>query len=294
MKHVFSNSWDCLHVFAQRVQDRGRSSNVFFEEKDTAYSYGRHFPLAKFYDRKGKTVVLINNTSYSVTTSKHQSQARSALSHYMQIEVRNPEIYRNDHKENLAYFEKRILEYSTKAQKAVKNGKHYLSMEKRWIDEGNKYIEFFGIRRKPFKSLFNTKQVKELIEKQRIESAEERKAKREREERERKENEENRQLWLLGEYNGWKSIYGPIMLRLKDAETVETSKGATFPLSHAKLALHKIRQCVKNGTAWHRNGSEIRLATFHIDSINEQGTVKAGCHTVEYTEIERFAQSVGL
>ena len=78
MKTVFTNQ-ELFHVFASGTQEHGRSANgnVFFSG-DVLYSYGTHFPIAVRY--KGK--MLLNADSYSVTTSKHQSYAASALRHF--------------------------------------------------------------------------------------------------------------------------------------------------------------------------------------------------------------------
>lgn len=83
MKTVFNNQ-ELFHVFASGTQEHGRSANgnVFFSG-DVLYSYGTHFPLAVRY--KGK--MLLNADSYSVTTSKHQSYAASALRHFDRIRL---------------------------------------------------------------------------------------------------------------------------------------------------------------------------------------------------------------
>lgn len=77
MKTVFSNQ-ELFHIYASGTQENGRShnGNVFFSGS-TLYSYGTHFPLAIRYKDK----FLLNADSYSVTTSKHQSQTRYALRH---------------------------------------------------------------------------------------------------------------------------------------------------------------------------------------------------------------------
>lgn len=77
MKTVFSNQ-ELFHIYASGAQNHGRSANgnVYFEN-GVLYSYGKHFPIALKY--RGK--YLFTNDSYSVTTSKHVSQARSALRH---------------------------------------------------------------------------------------------------------------------------------------------------------------------------------------------------------------------
>jgi len=83
MKTVFSNQ-ELFHIYASGTQSHGRSSNgnVYFEN-GVLYSYGKHFPIAMEYGDK----YLFTNDSYSVTTSKHVSQARSALRHRDCIEL---------------------------------------------------------------------------------------------------------------------------------------------------------------------------------------------------------------
>ena len=68
MKTVFDN-YDCVHTFAQRTQNEGRTSNnnIFFEG-DKIYSYGYHYELGRFLDDK---TILINDKGYSVSTGKH-------------------------------------------------------------------------------------------------------------------------------------------------------------------------------------------------------------------------------
>lgn len=53
----------------------GKANNTFIDG-DTIYSYGYHFPMAT----RTKDGFLVNSSRYSVSTSKHQSYVRSALS----------------------------------------------------------------------------------------------------------------------------------------------------------------------------------------------------------------------
>lgn len=79
MKKVFSNS-EIMHVFAQRTQNEARTtnSNVFFYG-NKIYSYGYHYLLGEFLDNN---TILINDKGYSVSTSKHISYLRQAVSQY--------------------------------------------------------------------------------------------------------------------------------------------------------------------------------------------------------------------
>ena len=79
IKRVFNNHAEVCHVWASRSQSEGRASRVFFEG-DTIYSYGRHFKIAEFRKMpNGETVVLFDNSTYSSSTSQHQSYTRQAI-----------------------------------------------------------------------------------------------------------------------------------------------------------------------------------------------------------------------
>lgn len=82
MKRVFPTSSDVIHLFAQRSQNDARCGNVYFDDKDKIYSYGRHYLLGHFLDDK---TILINDSGYSVTTSKHISEIRYATRQYKQF-----------------------------------------------------------------------------------------------------------------------------------------------------------------------------------------------------------------
>lgn len=76
MAKVFANSM-VAHVWAQNNQPDGRSSNGnFFFEGPTLYSYGHHFAVGHIMP---DGLALLNSDSYSVSTSRHQRDARQAV-----------------------------------------------------------------------------------------------------------------------------------------------------------------------------------------------------------------------
>lgn len=86
MKTVFTNSSDVIHLFAQRTQDKARCSNVYFNDLNHIYSYGQHYLLGKFITNdKNELAIVINNTGYSVTTSKHIREISQATRQYKQF-----------------------------------------------------------------------------------------------------------------------------------------------------------------------------------------------------------------
>ena len=83
MRNVFSNSYEVIHLFAQKSQHSARCSNVYFEG-DTIYSYGRHYELGKFIEINGEAAILIDDSGYSVTTAKHIVEIKQATRQYTQ------------------------------------------------------------------------------------------------------------------------------------------------------------------------------------------------------------------
>lgn len=87
-KTVFDNH-SVAHVWASQSQAQGRSGNGnFYFEGKTLFSYGPHFPVGYFFtDKKGRQTVLINASAYTVSTRRHVSLARSAVSHLSTISI---------------------------------------------------------------------------------------------------------------------------------------------------------------------------------------------------------------
>jgi hypothetical protein len=86
---------------------------------------------------------------------------------------------------------------------------------------------------------------------------------------------------------------GPVLLRV-DGEEMVTSMGARVPLEHAVRLWPVILRAAKNGEAYKRNGHTIHVGHFAVDEITTDGTLRAGCHTIPYGELERMARRLKL
>lgn len=75
---------------------------------------------------------------------------------------------------------------------------------------------------------------------------------------------------------------------------LETSRGAEVPLPHAVKAFRFVKRCREAGKAWRANGHTIRVGHFRIDSIESSGDFIAGCHLIEWAQIEALAKSLGV
>ncbi len=116
---------------------------------------------------------------------------------------------------------------------------------------------------------------------------------------------ENIAAWLRGEnIRLVHNSSAPCLLRLKGFRNwpeekypteVQTSWGARFPVEDGKRAFRFIEIVRKRGECWHSNGEQApTLGHYRIDRIAADGTVRAGCYTVQWSAIERVARELDL
>lgn len=86
---------------------------------------------------------------------------------------------------------------------------------------------------------------------------------------------------------------GGALLRVK-GETLQTSLGAEVPLSHAVKVFRFVKLCRERGEVWARNGRTIRVGHFQVDRIEASGNFVAGCHRINWHEVDRMAMLLGL
>ncbi len=83
-RYTFGSHVNTCHVWAQQddATRNGKASDgrIYFEGA-TIYSYGSHFPMARFTDAtlNGQRVVLMTSKKYSVSTGSHMSYVSGAL-----------------------------------------------------------------------------------------------------------------------------------------------------------------------------------------------------------------------
>lgn len=76
--------------------------------------------------------------------------------------------------------------------------------------------------------------------------------------------------------------------------SLQTSHGADVPLTHAVRAFRFLKLCRETGKAWDRNGRVIRVGHFTVDHVDADGSFKAGCHRINWPEVERLAVDLGV
>ena len=271
--------------------------------------------------KTGETAYLITDQKYSVTTAKHQSEVRSAIPRNATVVVApagggrlsrygHPDVS-DDHEGNLALMNSQIAEAVDESKKARMPKSQRLLVEAwNYRQRAIAYAEMFDCGEEKVADFpYTDGQMKETVaayqhdcehreavrsarwaEKRRLEREAWEAAAPARAEAERKraaEQAEAIQIWRDGGPRGyWHGV--PTMLRIKDG-IVQTSKGADFPIDHAKRGLALVRSVIARGEEWRTNGHTCHLGHYKIDRITKDGTVYAGCHEVRWEEIERIA-----
>jgi hypothetical protein len=288
MKKVFSNHDEVAHIWAQQSQEEGRAARIFFEGP-TIYSYGRHFPVARFVDNR---TVLFTTRDYSVSTGKHKSIISRAIPGFVEIFYVH-DVDKEDHSSNVGHWIDNLFYQSEILRKGIK-----AKREERMagIESGLKRLRTFMGR-------FEAKVPKEsrlrweFLSSAGYTSKEEYKKFLDRQaeiyakiEEERKEAERRADAERLEKILEWKSgsdIQPPhtaeIHLRAKDDE-IQTSWGARIPLKVAKKfwGLLKAEKNVGDFNFGHYQAHTFDGKVLHV-----------GCHKIALTEMERLAAGLG-
>ena len=312
MKKVFKSSWETAHVWAQRSQSEGRSSNLSFVG-DSLFSYN-WYELAKFHETKtGETVVLIRDYSYSSSTGRHKNMSEGATRHYKHIYIHGATYPYTYDRGKLLVHEANIISFVSDIRENLEKIKNARLTEKiSWayrqylnkIETLNWYCkEFDQLIPVELETLKITSfEVEEIIQKRNKRALElsspENIAKREAETEKRKKREFDKirfeletieSDWIKGEtnrttYNKGNKRFDFPMIRLRlNGETVETSNYASVPVREAKILFDLIKA-----------GKDIKgfkIGYYTVIGIN--GTLKIGCHTLERDEINRFSEYMG-
>jgi len=325
VKRVFSNAAECIHVWAQQNQNEGRASNVFFEGP-VIYSYGYHYPLAVFIESPIKAngkAVFVHTSGYSVSTHKHITQVQGATNHYNQFRVGNPTLINALKRNSGGWHDGTDLlanEFNRQVQAEVMHLQGFLgspesakrrraTLEKIKGQTAYKiqnYIammEWLGLKldaksKKAIKSLDSSiddlkasaQKVAALEAKQKAKAEKERLARNAIATKTALESFHNGADLSHVEY-GYLYTVKPIQMRVISDE-IQTTMRASFPVEHALKAFPFIRACKEKGTSWQRGDKSLRLGSYTKEAIEERGNVKAGCHYLEWEEIERLAKQL--
>jgi hypothetical protein len=321
---VFDNAM-VRHVWAQQTQSEGRSynGNCSFRGPDLI-SYST--VIASFVnDAHGGKVCLITTKSYSITTTgKHMPRSGDIPASIPVFHVPNVQpVGESEHLDNLAYLVEQYNEAvarMTRARDLWQDPHHALTV---LANTAYGYSARFNL---PDPALNVNQDVMGIVAKRaeraaknadpatiekRARDAAKRLARKgalevARVAQARAKAAEAIAEWRAGDLSAWQLPYearldatGGAMLRIStNGMDLETSQGASVPLKHAIRVFQFVKSWreTARGTdmTWRRNGHTIRVGQFTVDQINADGSFRAGCHKIHWSEIENVARLAGV
>jgi hypothetical protein len=268
------------------------------------YSYST--PIAAFRESAKGLVVILNNYSYSHTTSGHQSDVRSAVTEQVfdydnipkwvsqdveyircyrgrsSIEDRpqyiKPEaIWQQYHNIYVGLLESACLKKFSRTSDDRKN------MAFQYAAKANRIKEYFALSDADYPVL--TFEITDELQAA-LDAANARKLEREKLAFEKSKQE--RLDWLAGISHTYPNAHtNPIVLRIHPSEEnrVQTSRGAVVPL----------RVCKSLYTAFKSQSmpDDTQVGNFTLKGVFDWG-IRIGCHDISADELERFAKVIGI
>jgi hypothetical protein len=319
MVQTVVNSTQVAHLWASQTQTEARNaSNSISFTSQTLHSYAMQ--IGHIIQKDYISIVLLNARARnrSNTTNQHLTLAQMATRHYVHnyiVPHINPyyDTRGRKHKENIDFLVDQYRVMAEKYEKATKsdNWNNFGRQElKNRLAAINGYCLIFDLEAQAidydadcakidarFVRLAALASVpKKVLAKQK------RKAKRQAEKAEQERLEALSQLekltaWLEGAkvhlpWQGFKTPNGGAYLRVV-GETLETSLGANVPLAEAikvvKLVDRLLTKRIKAPFE-----PRMRVGSFHVDEVFPNGDIKAGCHLIEFTEMQRMCKLLDI
>lgn len=277
------------HSWAHQSHSEAKNGNgSFYHDGTTIFSYGSHFPIAT-HNKTG--VILFTSRTYSVTTAKHLSQVSRAIPYDVKV-FTVPCLFSPDEPQNIRHYRECIEDSLKSAALARKYGDMHLSRADKLADELSAYIDHFDLD-KSMKFDFSSLDMDAIRERAKKARQIEREKEKARQAQILEENRERIERWKNGEPVHIPYSVSKVYLRLRDG-LIETSKGANFPAEHSRLLWPVVKSCKSSGKGWAANGHTIKLGYYQVNKIDRKGNLTAGCHYVEFDEMQRIAKQYGI
>lgn len=284
------------HIWAQLPVDSEkemRGSRMFFRG-NKIYSYGEHYCIAAHViDRDGIDRYLINNTPSSQSTARHRGHVIRAVMYQDMFLVHNPlAATKEEHKANYMDMKNKLYSVAERIPRLRTTTLYAIAEYKRIVDKMNRYTKAFRLGYKAIPDMDDEQILQScgvIAEQARKVRAKARATEKARLELEAAEAQDDLEKWLAGEKSELHD-HPFIELRMK-GDVVQTSKGAEFPVSHAKRAWELIKQAKDPATRKLAKG--MRVGHFTIDLLRSDGSVVAGCHDIGFTAMKRLANEQG-
>lgn len=282
------------HLFANNTQSYARnSSNSQHFDNNIYYSY--RAPIAyRLVNSKSEQAIFFNNIKLSITTNKHLRKLQWACNHITSFDY-TLNSYSTPTFQSLYSYYLNLEQTLLSDLKKSRRYKYYIATQiQDLLHTINKLVTWFD---SDSSLLVDTTKYDALIEnllfidKQKEE--ERTKKKLEQEAKNRLETKGDFDYWLSGYTthfpSSWNSTGTYLRINPSDPSIVQTSRGATFPLSICKKLYTIYLNCKQNHSVFDK---EFHIGKYTLNKITEDG-ITAGCHFIKGDEIERFASLLG-
>lgn len=298
------------HSRGMEKSSSSKRNNLFFTG-DTIYSYGSHFAIARHVTNKsGEHAVFFTSRDYSVSTARHKRYTHSAIPQDAVVfYVYSPEA-------SVETSWRALKEDAAELRAHLDNAKSRKERVSLWrayrkaTGDLIRFAKFFGIRYLPdmpeesamWERMTREEDAKEEARQEARDAARDAKYERQRIAREEARAKRASELpeivsrWRNGGSISYSDAYElPTMLRIR-GDMVESSHGADFPVSHAVRALPVIEKLYRdldnNGCIVNPEAYGLRFGLYRINAVENNGTIRAGCHTIAREEIMRLVETL--
>lgn len=282
------------HVWAQQTKSEGKGSSFYFEG-DTIYSFGGHFPIARFVNPS--TVLLTIENGWGGYTGRHIGHVVRALRglpvnviHCLEPATRNgchgsriltAEVQQLNNLEDYAQRFRKALESACRARS---NADLYLERAAQIRAWCRAYCKLYRIKFPGW--------VRDEIPGD-LDAIRARAVERLNKEREAKRVKLARDVarWQAGELVNISEFPDTLLRLSRNGRMVETSRGAQVPVEDARALWAIVARCKREGRRFNALG--MTIGNFGVREIESSGNVRIGCHYLQFEECARFASAQG-
>lgn len=287
MRIALRSTSEVFHYWANQVQSEGRAASVFFEGPKL-YSYGRHFCIARILP---SGVVAFTTRDYSVTTSKHKSQARSAARHLRTVYCNDPSDNAQANTTHARHAIRDALHASTRKGTRYTTRDAHKARALRIAEDANVYLAALPADERQGVLPLDTTDLEKVREHLDAIEAAEKRLREEQHAARLADLQSSLAEWRAGvilSRSGLSAL--PVALRINtDATEVQTSHGASIPLADA-LKLWPIIERVRASEHDYEPGAPV--GPYSLTKIRRDGSLVVGCHDIAYAEVSAIADAL--
>lgn len=289
------------YEWAKQLRSRGKTLNCWYQ--DTRY-YSYSTCIGEIiYDAEGKRVYLINDGTYSPTTSKHQCYLNHCVYNSGDIVLRVPRVTRETCKlytppadGGPKGWARYILMYhllqADKLFKSAERRRKQIIINKdvrdarKWLNDAKELKRIFKLRHNIPETAEET-----AIAVKKLEQSIARTKK--------QKNKKDIAAWLAGREIPYRIHSDKVLLRVVKRTLpktdgcyyIETIQGSSAPYEKCRQAFLRVN-AHRKGSLWDDIGGRPSLAGYKIHNATHE-YIKIGCHSIKWTDIVAFAKTEG-